>query len=129
MKDCRFCQKPMLPCINEFPADMDITVEYTHWECHYCPRTVKEYDDTDLWFCITSFYNGSWYEVMQSYICTDPKCIPSDSPLTSIYKYTMYEDFQERPNIKSELVLELNEDIKVTPQNVDEKLALLLTFS
>src|SRR5512135_2451435 len=109
MKNCRFCNKPMLPAVHEFPGDMDVSVEHSMWECHFCPRTVKEYDDDDLWFSITAFYNGSWYEVMQSYVCRDPNCTAPEPPLTSIYKYTMYEDQQERPNIKSELVFELSE--------------------
>lgn len=129
MKSCRFCQKPMLPAHGGFAADMDITIEYVHWECHNCPRTVKEYDDADTWFSVMSFYNGNWYEVMQSYVCTDPKCIPSDPPLTSIYKYTLYKDSNSRNCLKTELVFELSQDIKLTPQNIDDKLAMLLVFS
>jgi hypothetical protein len=125
MKTCRFCQKPMLPATNEFPGDMDIPVDHSLWECHFCPRTVKEYEDDDLWFSIVGFYNGNWYEVMQMYVCGECK----DPPLTSIYKYTLYEDDQERPCIKSVLAFEISEDAKITPQNVDSKLALLLTFS
>lgn len=117
----------MIPATDAFMADADITIEHSMWECHACPRTVREYADDDLWFSILSFYNGHWYEVMQMYICNDPKC--KDPPLTSIYKYTFYEDAQGRPCLKSNLVFEISEDPKLTPQNVDEKLAFLLTFS
>lgn len=129
MKNCRFCNKPMLPINDGFMADIDISVEHSMWECHFCPRTVKEYDDDDLWFSIVTFYNGHWYEVMQSYICRDPNCSAPEPPLISIYKLTMYEDEQERPCLKSKLVFEISQDPKITPQNVDEKLAMLLTFS
>jgi len=117
----------MIPATGSFMADADISVENSMWECHMCPRTVKEFKDDPLWFSILSFFNGHWYEVMQMYICNDKEC--KDPPLTSIYKYTFYTDDSQRPCIKSDLVLELNEDPKITPQNVDEKLAVILTFS
>lgn len=119
----------MIPCTGGFMADADITVDKSMWECHFCPRTVREYEDDDLWFSILSFFNGHWYEVMQSYVCKDPNCTAPEPPLTSIYKYTFYEDSQERPCLKSELVFELSEDPKITPENIDSKLAILLTFS
>lgn len=127
--NCRFCNKPMVPSTDGFMADADLTVEHSIWECHFCPRTVKEYEDDDLWFSILGFYNGHWYEVMQSYICNDANCKTKEPPLTSIYKYIFYEDSQKRPCIKTELVFEISQDPKLTPHNVDEKLALLLTFS
>lgn len=127
MKNCRFCNKPMIPATGSFMAEADITVEHSMWECHFCPRTVREFEDDELWFSIMSFYNNHWYEVMIMYVCKDIKC--SDPPLTSIYKYSFYEDVQERPCVKSELVFEISEDAKITPYNVDEKLAMLLTFS
>ncbi len=125
MKNCRFCNKPMLPKTDTFPADFDITVEHSIWECHACPNTVKEYDDDDCWFSITAFFNGNWYEVMQSYVCSNCK----EDPLLSVYKYTLYEDSTGNVNLKSEFVMELSQDAKITPQNVEQKLAMLLVFS
>jgi hypothetical protein len=115
----------MLPVHDNFPGDMDVLVDHSFWECHHCPRTVKEYDDDDCWFSILGFFNGAWYEVMQSYVCANCK----EQPLTSVYKYSLYHDAQDKPNLKSVLVFELSEDLKVTPQNVDQKLATILIFS
>jgi len=115
----------MLP-IQDIPPDSDARVDYgVLWECHNCPATVKQYDRDEDWFSITAFHNGHWYEVMQMY--TSPES--NDPPLLSIYKITLYQDEYEQPNIKSVLALELNIDGQITPQNINSKLATILTFS
>lgn len=117
----------MIPVTNSFMAEADIEVDNCMWECHLCPRTVRQYEDDDLWFSILSFYNGSWYEVMQMYICNEKEC--KEPPLTSIFKYIFYTDDKNKSCVRSPMVIELSEDPKITPQNVDEKLAIILTFS
>lgn len=125
MKNCRFCGKPMLPIIDILP-DSDSTVEHSMWECHACPATVKEWEEPKYGFAILAFYNDHWYEVIQMYV---PEGEHDDPPLTSIYKYTLYENEFEQPCVKSELALELSIDSKITPQNIQQKLAMLLVFS
>jgi hypothetical protein len=123
--NCRFCQTPMLP-IQDIPPDSDALVDhYTLWECHCCPATVKQYDSDEDWFSLMTFHNGHWYEVMQMYTSIGSK----EPPLLSIYKLTMYEDDFDRQNIKSSLILEINVDGQITPQNIKTKLATILTFS
>lgn len=123
--NCKFCQTPMIP-IQDIPPDSDARVEHcVLWECHACPSTVKHYDNDEDWFSILTFFNGCWYEVMQMYTSPSSK----EPPLLSIYKYTFYQDEYDQPNIKSVLALELNIDGQITPQNIDSKLATILTFS
>lgn len=52
-----------------------------------------------------------------------------EPPLLSIYKLTMYEDDFDRHNIKSVLILEKDMDANLTPDNIKDKLATILTFS
>lgn len=123
--NCRFCNTPMLP-IQDIPPDSDARVDYgVYWECHCCPNTVKQCDDGEDWFSIMAIHNGQWYEVMQMYINIGSK----EPPLLAIYKLSIYEDEYDRPNIKSTFVLELNIDGQITPQNINTKLATILTFS
>lgn len=122
--NCRFCGKLMLPVESIF-GESDMQVSHAMWECHACPATVKQYPDDNCWFSIMAFYGGHWYEVMQMYVCADCK----EEPLLSIFKYTMYFNENDEPQIKSEFVMEISEDGHITPENVHQKLATLLVFS
>lgn len=126
MKNCRFCKKPMLPITDIIP-DSDTSVDHSMWECHFCPATVKEYGGDEDWFSILGFWNGNWYEVMQFYVLTDLD--PKEPPLLSIYKLTTYDNDGKQPCVKSEFVKEWNIDGKITPENIQHKLATLLVFS
>lgn len=125
MNLCRFCQTPMLP-IEDIPPESDMSVNHAMWECHACPATVKQYTDDPSWFSILTFFNGHWYEVMQMYT---PAEIHKEPPLLSIYKYIMYQNDSHNQSIKSEFVLELSIEGNITPQNINQKLATILTFS
>jgi hypothetical protein len=125
MKNCRFCNKPMLPVIDII-TESDSTVEHCMWQCHACPATVTQSYDED-WFSLLAFWNGHWYEVMQFYVLR-----PDDTkelPLLSIYRYTTYLNDSDQPCLKSEFVKEWNMDGKITPENIQHKLATLLVFS
>ncbi len=123
--NCRFCKTPMLPLLD-IPLDSDTTANWTLWECHACPHTVKSYEKEEDWYSILSFYNGHWYEVVVFY--TDTKQEP---PFISIYKYTTYKGEKGDWVVKSELIKELDIDpsTQITPQNIQSKLATILTFS
>jgi hypothetical protein len=123
---CRFCGVDMLP-MEDITPQSDIQVGFSLWECHNCPSTVRQYTNDPDWYSILAFFNGSWYEVTQIYI--ENPDINKGPSLLAIYKYTIYMDENDKPNIKSDLALELNIDGKITPQNVKEKLATILTFS
>lgn len=125
MNLCRFCKTPMLP-IQDIPPDWETTIDHVMWECHACPATVKQYTDDPSYFAIMTFYNGHWYEVMQMYV---PEGAHTDPPLLSIYRYTYYVDEFKRNCIKTELALELSIEGNITPQNINQKLATILTFS
>lgn len=122
--NCRFCQMPMLP-VEEVMPDSDTEYKYSTWECHNCPATVRQRNEDLDWFAILAFYNGYWFEVMQMY--TEPNS--KDPPLLSIYKITQYINDDYNNAIKSEFVMELNVNGNITPQNIKDKLAVILTFS
>lgn len=115
----------MLPIVDIVP-DSDTSVLFSMWECHNCPSTVKQYADDDYWFSIITFYGGHWYEVMQMYV---PPEEHKEPPLLSIYKYTVYKNSQNQPSVRSELAMEFSIDAQITPQNINQKLATILTFS
>lgn len=114
----------MLPTEDVMP-DSDTVYKYSTWECHNCPATVRQRPDETDWFSILAFYNGSWFEVMQMYTTANSK----DPPLLSIYKLTQYinEDYEDA--VKSQFVMELNVNGNINPDNIKEKLAVILTFS
>ncbi len=124
MINCRFCQVPMLPAEDIMP-DSDTEYRFSTWECHNCPATVRQRSDDPDWFAILAFYNGHWFEVMQMYVKPDSK----DPPLLSIYKLTQYINDNYNDAVKSEFVMELNVNGNITPQNIKDKLAVILTFS
>ena len=124
MMKCMFCQAPMLPNEDVMP-DSDTQYSHCTWECHNCPATVRQRKDQQDWFAILAFYNGSWFEVMQMYTKEESK----DPPLLSIYKLTQYINDVHEYAIKSEFVMELNVNGNITPQNIKDKLAVMLTFS
>lgn len=124
MMNCRFCNVPMLPTEDIMP-DSDTEYKYSTWECHNCPATVRQRNDHQDWYAILAFYNGHWFEVMQMYTEEGSK----DPPLLSIYKLTQYINDEYNDAVKSEFVMELNVNGNITPQNVKDKLAVILTFS
>ena len=124
MMNCRFCNVPMLPTEDVMP-DSDTEYRYSTWECHNCPATVRQRNDQQDWYAILAFYNGHWFEVMQMYTEKGSK----EPPLLSIYKLTPYINDQYTDSVKSEFVLELNVNGNITPQNIKDKLAVILTFS
>ena len=123
--NCRFCKTPMLPLLD-IPVDNTIIAEGTVWECHACPSTVKSYEKEEDFYSILSFYNGHWYEIAVFY--TDTNMEP---PFISIFKYTEYKRKDGRSGIIIDLIKELDIDpsTQITPQNVNSKLATILTFS
>lgn len=124
---CRFCQGTMLPGDKEplFMDDLVSTVKC--WCCYSCPCLVRQpgtkYEPD--WFALIVQYNGNWYEVEQMYTKPDSK----EPPLFSVFKYVFYTNEFKEDKIKSEFVLEVNADVKATPQNIHSKLATILTFS
>lgn len=124
MIKCRFCQAVMLPNESVMP-DSDTEYRYCTWDCHNCPSTVRQSADDKDWFAILTFYNGHWFEIMQMYTESGSK----DPPLLSIYKLTPYTNDAGNISVKSEFVMELNVNGNITPQNIKDKLAVILTFS
>ena len=127
---CRFCEYPMLP-ISDINPDSDTQVDHNWWECHHCPATVRQYGTDKDWFSILAFFHGHWYEVMQFYVLDqlETQLTKREPPLVSVFKLTVYMDGNKKPCVKSEMVVEVNEDAKLTPQNIHQKLATLVVFS
>ena len=97
--------------------------EVREWLCYNCPNVVKQRNNIDS-FSIMTRLKDSWYEVEQMYTAPDA----TEPPLLSISKYVFVQE-DERFFAKSEFVLELNVDGRITPENVKDKLATILTFS
>lgn len=94
------------------------------WLCYKCPNVVKQFSNKVDSFVIMTRLKDSWYEIEQMYTSPDSK----EPPLLSISKYFFIKE-GEKLFTKLEFVLELNVDGRITPENIKDKLATILTFS
>lgn len=121
--NCRFCYGEMVAGNKTYPTLGKAFSEIKEWLCYNCPNAVRQFSNTDS-FTIMVRYNESWYEVEQMYTQENSK----EPPLLSISKCVFYEE-EGKYLVKNEFVLELNVDGKITPQNIQDKIATILTFS
>lgn len=122
--NCRFCHNKMTAGNKTYPELGQAFNDIREWLCYSCPNVVKQFSNNADSFTIMTRLNDSWYEVEQMY--TAPGA--TEPPLLSISKYAFIKE-GEKFYAKSEFILELNVDGKITPQNIKDKLATILTFS
>lgn len=110
---CRFCKKQMLPLEDLTQASGNQKLG-AMWECLLCPYNARQYELDSDWYAIMYYYNDSWYEVAQS-----------SGPSFCIIKLGFTNDDKI---IESQMILELDIDAGITPQNIEAKFPLLMVF-
>lgn len=125
---CPFCKKVSYPTNGSGGGFFNLTSTHSgasnsSWMCFHCPNVVK-FTTPDNNYSIVCFSNGHWYEVTWL----------RDSKKYVIHQYTTElavnaENASEYWAYDRKLVLTLDSEENITPENIKKKLTTILVFS
>lgn len=116
--NCPYCNSPGFPrniALYQGDANFD-------WICVKCPNPVT-YSSTEKRVTLWAIHNKCWYSVIYMEISKAYLIYKEDFEL-SINQTTKTDDY----NYNSTFVVELPSEKTVTPENIEKKLSLWLTF-
>lgn len=117
-KKCKFCKVELCP-LN---PGIGGTYTYGYWMCYACPVPVKYSGPECEFFSLTCCYNNRYYILSYS-----PKSEKFSLSYISVTPF-LIEDGIETPYVELHAVLNAQNLTNITPQNIKQKLATILTF-
>jgi hypothetical protein len=118
---CPFCKKVAYPVNSDFNAPVSRNSQ-DKWMCFHCPNVVK-FTTPDNNYSILCFGNEHWYEVTW---LRDSKKYIIHQYITTLAVEEIFPT--EYWSCYRKLVLKLDSEETITPENIKSKLGTILVF-